>query len=66
MAHMTDAGSAGFDLYNYSEGKQRFVGAFIPQRANTPEYELTLKLATSEMRDFVLDMPLFHRFHRLK
>ena len=66
MAHMTDAGSAGFDLYNYSEGKQRFVGAFIPQRANTPEYELTLKLATSEMRDFVLDMPLFSSLSSLE
>ena len=29
MAHMTDVGSAGFDLYEYRDGKQYFVGTEI-------------------------------------
>lgn len=66
MSHMTDAGSAGFDLYSCCDGTQRFVGAFIPQRANTPEYTSTLKLATGKMRDFVLDMPLFSSISSLE
>lgn len=66
MSHMTDAGSAGFDLYSCCNGVQRFVGAFIPQRANTPEYTSTLRFATGEMRDLVLDMPLFSSISSLE
>lgn len=59
MAHMTDVGSAGFDLYEYRDGKQYFVGALVPARAREEDMTLTINLPESRMRDLVLDMPLF-------
>lgn len=59
MAHMTDAGTAGFDLYEYRGGRQYFVGSLIPTRAREEDFTLTINLPESRMRDLVLNMPLF-------
>lgn len=59
MAHMTDAGTAGFDLYEYKDGKQYFVGTLIPTRAREEDFTLTINLPESRPRDLVLNMPLF-------
>lgn len=57
MNHMALCGIQGFSLYRVIDGRERYVGSFIPTGAT--EYENVLYLPR-ELSDYVLYMPLYN------
>ena len=42
MPHMTLAGSVGFDIFEYQNGKEIYTGTFMPPFDIKDEYEATI------------------------
>ena len=59
MPHMPLSGSSGFDLYSYENGKQEYVGAFLPTDNCEFGYE-SLREARGKMTDYILNFPHYN------
>ncbi len=58
-------GTAGFDLYETMDGKQTYVGAFIPPIDVMDTFESVLDLKTSETHELTLNLPLYSEIKEL-
>lgn len=59
MHHMPLIASAGFTLCEVREGKEFFVGNFIPPTNNNEFFVSQLQLLGGQMRDYILYFPLY-------
>ena len=57
MAHITMLGQSGFDLYAVEDGHETYYGSFIP--GNRSRGYSSWKPTDSEMRTYVINMPLY-------
>ena len=56
---MTFLNTAGFDLYQYQSGSQRYWASFMPPEDRITSYEAAYTVPTRETRDLVLNMPTY-------
>jgi hypothetical protein len=59
MAHMTDIGVRGFDLYALEDGEWHFVNTTRPQLGNVDNEIVVVRSMSEEMREFMLYFPLY-------
>jgi lysophospholipase L1-like esterase len=60
MAHMTDVGVRGFDLYALENGEWVFVNSTRPQLNMIDNEVVVIRNMSSEMREFMLYFPLYN------
>lgn len=58
MAHMTDTGIKGLDLYTLYDGAWRFVHSAVPWNGNRNDYKVIGNM-TPEMREYMLYLSLY-------
>lgn len=61
MTHMADAGSAGLDVYEVVDGKQKFLCPILPQKQTSDEWTERAKIPAGE-HDIILNLPIFTSF----
>lgn len=59
MPHFALTGSAGFDLYERIDGKQIYMGTFVPPFDIHDSYESILELGNSNMHELTIHFPLY-------
>ena len=58
-SHFPLTGSAGFDIYTKTESKYNYAKTFVPPFEISDGYESTIDLKTKELRDIIINMPLY-------
>ena len=61
MTHMADAGSAGFDVYEVIDGKQKFLCPILPQKQTSDEWTERATIPAGE-HDIIINCPIFTSF----
>ncbi len=59
FAHMPLSGSAGFDLYVETDGKERYLRSYIPSPAFENEYSICQDVGDKGMRYYTLNLPSY-------
>ena len=59
MPHFALTGSAGFDLYEKNEGKERYLATFMPPFGIVDGYESIISLHGKKMRELTINLPLY-------
>ncbi len=59
MPHFALTGSAGFDLYETIDGKQTYIGTFVPPFSIKTGYESIIELQDSREREITINFPLY-------
>ncbi|MBP3313049.1 MAG: hypothetical protein J6K84_00115 [Oscillospiraceae bacterium] len=60
-SHMTFLGSSGFDVYEYVDGKFRYLDSLIPPAKVTDGYESVVHFGTRRERELLIHFPLYDR-----
>ena len=60
MPHMPLSGSAGFDLYTFSDNVYRYEHSFIPSNEAVDGYEAIYYFEDAAMRDITINFPLYN------
>ena len=69
MGHMTLCGSCGFDMYELTEGRERYLKSFIPWTGITQgksSYECFADLSQKKKRALTVNFPLYNRVTKLE
>ena len=64
MPHMPICGISGFDIYEYSNGRQKYLSTFIPLVSSKNGYE-SVKEFGGEMKEYILNFPLYNSVTKL-
>jgi len=59
MSHFALSGSAGFDLYETVDGKERYIKTFMPPFGMTDGYESIVELGEAKKRTLTINFPLY-------
>ncbi len=59
MPHFALTGAAGFDLYSREDGEWQYQNTFIPPYEGTECYESVIRFDAGEMREIVINFPLY-------
>lgn len=59
MPHFALTGSAGFDLYENTDGKETYLASFIPNFTGENGYERVVELGQKRMRELTVNFPLY-------
>lgn len=65
FSHMPLTGSAGMDLFEYVDGKERFVMPYIPRMDVKDHYESIIEFPDARPRDLTLNLPLYSGMTKL-
>lgn len=63
--HMPLTGSAGMDLYEYLDGKERYVMTYIPSMDVNDHYESIIEFPDARPREITLNLPLYSGMTKL-
>ena len=59
MSHFALTGSAGFDLYEKKDGKESYIGTFIPPFDIIDGYESIITFEDAKKRELTIHFPLY-------
>ena len=69
MGHMTLTGSCGFDMYEFNNGREKYLKTFVPWTGITDgrdSFECFADLSQKKMRSLTLNFPLYNRVKKLE
>lgn len=65
MPHFALTGSAGFDLYERTDGQQIFAGSFFPPYDMAEGYESLIELGNGQRHELTINFPLYSEVREL-